>query len=159
MHPPPSSNDTRITFWSEQDITKPEHTASKIGLGDTLVLERQGDRLIGSIRGTHNCLYKSRLKIPPDCGVKIEVTNISDVSGCTKIVRKTIFTLHKGVSILFERRRKTGLEWVREKGRDLTVEPITVYEGEEGGDEGGESKHENLITLAERQPVSQANYG
>jgi hypothetical protein len=39
------------------------------------------------------------------------------------------------------------------------VEPITVYEGEEGGDEGGESKHENLITLAERQPVSQANYG
>jgi hypothetical protein len=158
MHPPPSSIETSITFWSEQDITKPEHTASNIGLGETLVLERKGDRLIGSIRGTHNCLYKSRLKIPPDCGVKIEVTNISDVSGCTKLVGKTTVTLHVSESILFEQ-QDTGLELAKEKGRDLTVEPITVYEGEEGEDEGGGSKHETLITLAEKQPGSQGNDG
>jgi len=148
MPSPPSSIEASITFWSEQDSTKREHTSSKIGLGDTLGLERRGDRLICRIYGVNNSLYKSRLKIPPDCGVEIEVTNISHDSGNTETIGKTTITLQEGESVFFEQ-RVTGLDRVHEKAHTLEREQVTESREGEGSGEGGE-KHEDHSALAEK---------
>jgi len=153
----PPSITTRITIWTRHEIIEREYSAPKIGLGDTLLLERKDGKLFGATRGTSKFTYSSP-PIPADCDVKIDLTKISDISGNNTIPGKTTYTLQEDESALFEE-RETGLEFVEEKGRELKVRPVTVYEGGEGWDEGGESTDEALHALAEKPPPSQSNDG
>ena len=156
MPSPPPSITTRISIWSGHATIKREHSVPEIGLGDTLLLELKDGILYGATRGSSKHAYTSR-RIPADCDVKIDVTKISDISD-NKIPGKTTYTLQEDEFALFEE-RETGLEFVEEKGRELKVRPLTVYQGGEGWDEGGESTDEALSALTEKPPPSQSHDG